>query len=60
MEKLVCDRCGLEYTDEESLTMAKRYQGAWEALCRRDGDEPRGISPCPNITCTGELILKEK
>lgn len=60
MEKLVCDRCDLKYTDEESITMAKRYQGEWEASCRRDGDEPRGISPCPIINCAGELILKEE
>lgn len=59
MEKLVCDRCGVEYTDEESIIMAKRYQEEWEKSCRRDGGEPRGISPCPIISCTGELILKE-
>lgn len=60
MEKLVCDRCGAEYTDEESIGIAKRYQEQWEASCRRGGDEPRGISPCPNVRCHGELVLKEE
>lgn len=59
MEKLVCDRCGAEYTDKESIKMAKQYQEQWSALCKKDGVEPRGISPCPNIQCTGELQLKE-
>lgn len=60
MEKLVCDRCNAEYTDEESINIAKRYQAQWEASCGRDGVEPRGISPCPIITCQGELVLKEE
>lgn len=59
MEKLKCDRCGIEYTDKESILMAKRGEEEWGALCRRDGDEPRGICPCPIIVCPGELILKE-
>ena len=59
MEKLVCDRCNLEYTDKESIEMAKRYQEKWAELCRRDGVEPRGLSACPNISCPGELQLKE-
>ena len=59
MKKLVCDRCGVEYIDEESITASETYQESWGALCRRDGVEPRGISPCPNITCDGELILQE-
>lgn len=61
MEKLVCDRCGTEYTDGGSITMAKHYQEEWETVCRRDGVKPRGIYPCPNIIgCPGELILKEE
>lgn len=59
MEKLVCDRCGTEYTDEGSIEMAKRHEGAWAALCRKDGVEPRGVIACPNVQCTGELQLKE-
>lgn len=60
MAKLVCDKCGVEYTDEDSITMARRYQAQWESSCKRDGDEPRGVCPCPNISCLGELILKEE
>jgi len=63
MESLVCDRCGAEYTDEESIEMAKSYRESWETMCRRGGDEPRGISPCPNVSCPGELVelvLKEE
>ncbi len=59
MEKLVCDRCGYECAGEASIDIAKRYQESWKILCERDGIEPRGIVPCPNISCQGELILKE-
>ena len=59
MEKLACDRCGIEYSDEESIEMAKQHEGAWESMCRQDGVEPRGVIACPNISCTGELQLKE-
>ncbi len=58
-EQLVCDRCGINYTDEESITMAKDFKGNWETECRRDSVEPRGIIACPRIPCPGELILKE-
>ncbi len=59
MEKLVCDRCKVEYPDEESISIAKNYQEQWETRCRQDGVEPRGISPCPAFSCPGELILSE-
>ena len=59
MEKLACDRCNLEYTDKESIEMAKQHEGAWGAMCREDGVEPRGVIACPNISCAGELLLKE-
>jgi PRTRC genetic system protein C len=57
-EKLVCDRCGQTYTDEESIESAKRLAEKWAEMCRADGVEPRGISPCPVFPCEGELILK--
>jgi len=57
-EKLVCDRCGTTYTDDESIQSAKREFHQWAALCQKDGDEPRGLSPCPVFPCPGELILK--
>jgi len=59
MEKLVCDRCNLEYTDKESIEMAKQHENAWATMCRDTGIEPRGIIACPDIQCTGELLLKE-
>lgn len=57
-EKLVCDRCGRTYTDDESVQSAKRDFESWKALCQKDGDAPRGLCPCPIIPCEGELILK--
>ena len=59
-EKLVCDRCGVTYTDDESIQSAKRMFESWKALCQKDGDTPRGLSPCPIIPCPGELILKKE
>jgi hypothetical protein len=55
--KLKCDRCGVEYTDEPSIKFAIQGKDEWEAMVRADGDEPRGICPCPIIPCPGELIL---
>lgn len=58
MEKLVCDRCGQEYADAESVEAAKRQAESWKKLCERDGAKARGVAPCPNISCKGELVLK--
>jgi len=57
-EKLVCDRCGVTYTDAESIRSAKNEFEHWKALCEKDGVTPRGLSPCPILPCPGELILK--
>ena len=57
MEKLVCDRCGREYTSEADITLAKKGRDEWEAMVRKDGNEPRGICPCPVIPCEGEMKL---
>ncbi len=59
MEKLACDRCNLEYTDKDSIVMARQHEDAWAAVCRDTGIEPRGVIACPNISCPGELLLKE-
>lgn len=59
MPKLVCDRCGVVYTDKESIDRAKEGKAKWEAQVRADGDEPRGLCPCPWLSCDGELQLKE-
>jgi len=58
LEKLVCDRCGITYADDESIQSAKGMSESWKALCQKDGDTARGLSPCPIISCKGELILK--
>ena len=60
MEVLECDKCSIKYTDKESIAMAKDFQNNWAVQCKRDGTEPRGITPCPVIPCEGELILKEE
>lgn len=52
-EKLVCDRCGITYTDGESIQSAKHEFEHWKALCERDGVLPRGISPCPYCPARG-------
>lgn len=44
--KAVCNRCGVEYTDVESIKLAQKWV-----------DE--GYAPCPNISCPGELEIKE-
>ncbi len=41
-----CNKCGATYTDIESIEMAR----TWAA---------DGYAPCPNITCPGELEIKE-
>lgn len=59
MEYLKCDRCSMVYKDEESVRSVKKEAEGWKKLCERDGEVPRGLAPCPNITCSGELCLKE-
>ena len=58
-EKLVCDQCGQTYTDQGTIDMAKKMSDQWADICKAEGVEPRGLYPCPNITCRGELILEE-
>jgi len=58
MQKLVCDRCGLELTDRDDIELAIEGKWAWEAACRAHGVEPRGILPCKNyVRCGGEIVL---
>jgi len=45
--KVVCNRCKAEYTDVESIEMARK----WIA---------EGYAPCPNISCPGLLTLVEE
>lgn len=44
--KVVCNKCGATYTNQESIEMVEK----WVA---------EGYAPCPNIACQGELELKE-
>ena len=58
MKKLVCDRCGLELTEKEDMSLALEGQWAWEVAVRARGAEPRGIIPCENfMRCGGEMKL---
>ena len=47
MEKVVCNRCGEEYPDKESVDLAKE----WIA---------DGYAPCPNLSCPGELEVSRE
>lgn len=42
--KVKCDKCGIEYTDTESVEMVKKWVSD-------------GYSPCPNIPCNGQLYV---
>ncbi|MBA7693072.1 hypothetical protein ES703_101647 [subsurface metagenome] len=44
--KAICNQCGATYTDKESIDLAKK----WTA---------QGYAPCPNLSCQGELEIKE-
>lgn len=59
MKKLKCDRCGTIYTDKKSINMAIQYADTWKRTCEDDGIKARGVLPCPNIRCDGELIPLE-
>jgi len=51
-----CYRCGHQYTDLGSIELAKESARGWRELCEADGVSPRGLLPCPTITCPGEII----
>ena len=56
-KKLVCDRCGKELSDRDTIEFALEGSRAWQASVRERGAEPRGIFPCENyIRCGGEMI----
>ena len=44
--KVVCNKCGATYTDKDSIEMVKKWA-------------EEGYAPCPNISCPGQLELKE-
>lgn len=45
--KVVCNKCGASYDDQESIDMAKKWI-------------EEGYAPCPNIACPGQLELKDQ
>jgi len=45
-EKVVCNKCGAEYTDLGSAEMV------------RDWLAKDGYAPCPNIGCSGEMEIR--
>lgn len=57
-EYLQCDTCGVKYRDIGSINMAKASQHEWAKRCERDGVKARGMMPCPDLSCKGELCLK--
>ena len=44
--RVICNKCGATYEDQESIDLAKK----WIA---------QGYAPCPNLSCQGELEIKE-
>lgn len=57
MEKLTCSKCKAVYTEEADIKLAKDMKQDYEKMCKQDKFIPKGIAPCPNVMCTGELIL---
>ncbi len=58
MEKLVCDRCGLEVDKREDINLVLDGTEAWQDACRRRGEEPRGVFPCKYYwQCKGQMLL---
>ena len=57
MEKLTCNDCKVVYTEEADIKLAKGMQKDYKEMCQKDKVIPKGICPCPNVVCTGELIL---
>ncbi len=45
--KVICNQCGVTYEDNESIEMVRK----WSA---------EGYAPCPNLSCPGELEIKEE
>ncbi len=43
--RVICNKCGVVYEDQESIEQTKKWI-------------EEGYAPCPNITCPGELEIK--
>jgi hypothetical protein len=59
MKKLKCNVCGVEYSDPKDFEYADKMSKGWAESCKADGVDPKGICPCPNLICPGELVVKE-
>ncbi len=46
MEVTVCNKCGASYMDRESIELVEKWI-------------KEGYAPCPNLSCSGQMILKE-
>ncbi|MFC1932035.1 hypothetical protein ACFLXU_00150 [Chloroflexota bacterium] len=58
MKKLVCDRCGKEFTEKEDVDLAIEGKEAWAVATQARGAKPRGIIPCEHyIRCGGEMKM---
>jgi len=47
-EKVVCNKCGTTYDDEESIKMVKEWFNTGE-----------GYAPCPVLSCPGQMEVKK-
>ena len=45
IEKVVCNECGAEYSDQESIDLAMKWA-------------EDGYAPCPNLGCSGQLEVR--
>lgn len=54
---LECDRCGNIYSDKSSIEMVKLKAKDWKNILAKVGRSPRGLYPCPNMKCEGELKI---
>ena len=53
--KLICSDCKREYTDKESIDVAMQMKEDYTRLY----PDRKGICPCPDLSCLGELILQK-
>ena len=60
MERLTCNECKRVYAGEADIKLAKGMKEEYEKMCKQDKFIPKGIAPCPNMMCEGELILTTK
>ena len=58
MKKLMCDKCGKELSDPESIELVLEGMDAWQNSVKARGEEPRGIFPCEYYRiCGGEMVI---